>query len=76
MINEPLDFDEYEKYSIDPRNSAIKFTYFNISIERANEIEEELQDQMFKVVNIDLSSGNEGKFNLIVIALKPITFTF
>lgn len=76
MTKEPLDFDLYKDYEIDPHNIAYVITYENLSMTRAGEIEDELLAKRYKIVNSELESQFEGKYKLVIIAVEPVTFTF
>lgn len=76
MTKEPLDFDRYKDYEIDPRNVAYVITYENLTMTRAGEIEDELTSKRFKIVNSELESQFEGKYRLVIIVVEPVSFTF
>lgn len=76
MTKEPLDFNLYDQYEINPHNVAYKFTYTDITMTRAGELEDELSDKKFQIVHSEIKSSTEGKFNLYIIAIEPKPFTF
>lgn len=71
----PLDFELYQKYEVDQQYQAWVFEYVNVSQDRLDEIEFELQQQGNKIFHIETYRANNGLYNVKIITAKmPYTF--
>lgn len=76
MTKEPLDFALYDQLEIDHMNSAFMFTYKDVDATRILAIEDDLVANNFKIIKVETTTENMGKFKLVIIAIEPKAFTF
>ena len=66
----PLNFEDYEKYSIDQRYSAYIVQFNDISDQECDNLEYENVSKGYKVFHSEVSRGNQGFLNMTLIIAK------
>jgi hypothetical protein len=75
LTKTPLNFDDYDKYSISQEYSAFVFEYLNITQVEADNIESDLASQGYKLFHSNLFRSQKDLFNLeVILAKMPFVF--
>ncbi len=71
----PLPLDEYEQYNIPQEYSAFKLTFFDLDLQKIDDLEYEYQIQGYKIFHTDTVQARQGLYNfMLVIAKLEVTF--